>query len=107
LEFIKGSGSKLLRCQGILLVEVSNLALSMSEICCRFPRIGAFFVAFPFNSVLELSTEDTRVRDLVNFVLLFAFHHDRVRWQGFIKTIVLIGSKTVDMEDEIELQIVR
>jgi hypothetical protein len=60
-------------------VEVSNLALSVGEIRCRFPGIGALFVAFPFNSVLKLTTEDTGIRDLVDFVLLFAFYHDWVR----------------------------
>jgi hypothetical protein len=76
LEAVKDSGSKLLRSRRILLVEVSNLALGMSEICCRFPRIGAFFIAFPLNSILKLSTEDTEVCDLVDFVLFFIFYRD-------------------------------
>jgi hypothetical protein len=50
--------------------------------------------------------EDTKVHDLVNFVLFFAFYCDRVRWWRFIKTVVLIKSKTVDVKDRIELQIV-
>jgi hypothetical protein len=87
-------------------VEVSNLAFSVSEICCRFPRVGAFFVAFPLNSVLELSTEDTEIRDLINFVLFFSFHCDRVRWRRLVKTVVPIWSETVDMENRMELQIV-
>jgi hypothetical protein len=56
---------------------------------------------------LELSTEDTGVRDLVNFILLFTFYHDRVRWQRFVKTVVPIESKTVDIEDGMELQVLR
>jgi hypothetical protein len=87
-------------------MKVSNLALSVSEICCRFPGVRAFFIAFPFNSVLELLTEDTGIGDLVNFILLFTFYRDRVRQWGLVKTIVPIGSKTVDVENRIELQIV-
>jgi hypothetical protein len=87
-------------------VEVSNLALSMSKVCCGFPRIGAFFVAFPFNSVLELSMEDMGIRDFVDLVLLFTFHRDRVRRRRLVKTIVLIGSETIDVENWMELQIV-
>jgi hypothetical protein len=75
----------------------------MSEICCRFPRIRAFFVVFLFNSVLELLTKDVGIRDFVNFVLFFAFHHNRVRQQRLIKTVILIESKTVDMENRMEL----
>jgi hypothetical protein len=60
-------------------VEISNLALGVCEICCRFPGVRAFFIAFPFNSVLELSTEDTGVCDLVNLILFFTFYRDRVR----------------------------
>jgi hypothetical protein len=88
-------------------VEVSNLALGMSEICCRFPGVGAFFIAFLFNSVLELTTEDVGIRDLIDFVLFFAFHHDRVRRRRFVKTIVPVRSKTVDVENRMELQVVR
>jgi hypothetical protein len=88
-------------------MEVSNLMFSVSEICCRFSGVGAFFVAFPFNSVLELLTEDAGICDLVDFVLFFAFHCDRVRQRRFIKLVVLVGSKMVDMENAMELQIVR
>jgi hypothetical protein len=87
-------------------VEVSNLALGMSEICCRFSRVGAFFVVFPLNSVLELSTEDTGICDFVDFVLFFAFHCDRVRWWRFVKTIVPVRSKVVDVENKMKLQVV-
>jgi hypothetical protein len=87
-------------------VEVSNLVFSVGEICCRFPGVGAFFVAFPFNSVLELSMEDTEVCDLVDFVLLLIFYHDRVRRRRFVKTVIPIGSKAIDMENRMELQIV-
>jgi hypothetical protein len=87
-------------------VEVSNLALSVGEVCCRFPGIGAFFVAFPFNSVLKLTTEDTGIRDLVDFILLFAFYRDWVRWRRLVKTVVPIRSETVDMENGMKLQIV-
>jgi hypothetical protein len=75
----------------------------MSKICSWFPRVGAFFIAFPFDSVLELLTEDTGVCDLVDFVLFFFFHHNRVRWWRLIKTIVLIRSKSVDIENWIKL----
>jgi hypothetical protein len=61
-------------------VEVSNFALGIGKVYCRFPRIEAFFVAFPFNSILELTTEDMGICDLINFVLFFTFYHDRVRW---------------------------
>jgi hypothetical protein len=88
-------------------VEVSNLALGVSKIRCRFPGVRAFFIAFPLYSVLELSTEDTGIRDLVNFVLLFTFHRDRVRRRRFIQTVVLVRSKTVDVKNGMELQIVR
>jgi hypothetical protein len=87
-------------------VEVSDLALGVCEIRCRFPRVGAFFIAFPLHSVLELSTKDTGIRDLVNFVLFFTFYRDRVRWRRFVKTVVPIRSETVDMENWMELQIV-
>jgi hypothetical protein len=88
-------------------MKVNNLALSISEICCRFPRVGAFFIALPFNYVLELSIEDTRVCDLVNSVFLLTFHCDRVRWRRLVKTVISIESKIVDMENRIEFQIVR
>jgi hypothetical protein len=103
LEAVKNCGRKLLGGQWILFVKVSNLAFSMSKICCRFPRVRAFFIAFPFNSVLELSTEDMEVCDLVDFVLLFIFYHDRIRQQRLVKTVVLVGSKTVDIKHRIEL----
>jgi hypothetical protein len=91
----------------MFLVEVSDHASGVSEICYRFPGIRAFFVAFSFNSVLKLSMEDTEICDLVNFVLLFTFHCDRIRRWRFVKAVVPVGSKIVDMEDRIELQIVR
>jgi hypothetical protein len=87
-------------------VEVSNLAFSVSEICCRFLRVGAFFVAFPLDSVLELSIEDMGVCNFVDFVFLSIFHYDRVRRQRLVKTVVLIRSKVVNMKNRIELQIV-
>jgi hypothetical protein len=87
-------------------VEVSNLALSMREICCRFPEVGAFFIAFPFDSVLKLLAEDTVVSNLVNFILFFTFYCDRVRWWRLVKTIVPIKSRMVNMKNEMELQIV-
>jgi hypothetical protein len=87
-------------------MEVSNLAFGVREICCRFPRIRAFFIAFLFYCRLELSTEDVEVRDLVDFVFFFAFHYDWVRWQRFVKTVVLVGSKLIDVKDRIKLQIV-
>jgi hypothetical protein len=107
LEIVKGSGSKFLGSRGILLVEVSNLAFGMCEICCRFPGVRAFFIAFPLNSVLELSMENTGIGDLVDFVLFFTFYCDRVRQQRLIKTVVLIRSEMVDMENGMKLQIVR
>jgi hypothetical protein len=78
----------------------------MSEICCRFPRVRTFFIAFPLNSILDLLTKDTEICNLVNFTLFFTFYCNRVRWWRFIKTVVLIGSKTIDMENGIELQVV-
>jgi hypothetical protein len=87
LEVVEGSGSKFLGSRGILLVEVSNLMFGVCEICCRFLGVRAFFIAFPLNSVLELSTEDMGIRDLVDFVLFFAFHRDRVRRRRFVKTV--------------------
>jgi hypothetical protein len=106
LEVVKGYGSKFLGSRRILFVKVSNLAFSMSEICCRFSRVRAFLVAFPFNPVLELSTEDTGISDLVDFVLLFTFHRDRVRQWRPVKTVVPIESEMVDVENWMELQIV-
>jgi hypothetical protein len=50
--------------------------------------------------------KDTGVCDFVNFVFLFIFHCDWARQQRFVKTIVLIESESVDIEDRIELQIV-
>jgi hypothetical protein len=88
-------------------VEVSDLALSVCEIRCRFPGVGAFFIAFPLHSVLELSTEDTGICDLVDLVLFFTFHRDRVRRRRFIKTVVPVRSKTVDVKNGMELQIGR
>jgi hypothetical protein len=78
----------------------------MSEICCRFPRIGSFFVALSFNSVLELLMKDTGIHNLVDFVFFFTFHCDKVRWRRFVKTVVLVESKLVDMKNGVELQIV-
>jgi hypothetical protein len=75
-EAVKGCGGELLGGKRILFVEVSNLALGMCKICCRFPGVRAFFIAFLFNSVLELSTEDTGIHDLVDFILFFTFHRD-------------------------------
>jgi hypothetical protein len=49
--------------------------------------------------------EDTGVCDLVDLVLFFAFHRDRVRQRRFVKAVVPIGSKTVDVENWMELQI--
>jgi hypothetical protein len=88
-------------------VEASNLVLGMSEVCCRFPGIGALSIAFPFYSVLELSMKDMGIHDLINFVLFFTFHHDGVRWWRLVKTIVLVGSKTVNVKNWMELQVVR
>jgi hypothetical protein len=88
-------------------VKVSNLALGVCEICCRFPGVKAFFVAFPFNSVLELLMKDMGICDLVDFVLFFTFHYDRVRRWRLVKAVVPIGSETIDMENRMELQIVR
>jgi hypothetical protein len=105
-EAVKGCGSELLGSRRILLVEVSNLAFSVGEVCCRFPGIGALFVAFPFNSVLKLTTEYTGIRDLVYFVLLFAFYRNWVRRWRFVKTVVPIRSEMVDMENGMKLQIV-
>jgi hypothetical protein len=102
-EAVEGYGSKLLRSRRILFVEVSNLALSVGEICCGLPGVGAFFVTFSFNSVLKLTAEDTGVRDLVDFILFFAFHRDRIRWRRFVKTVVSVRSKAVDMENGMEL----
>jgi hypothetical protein len=87
-------------------VEVGDLVLGVCEIRCRFPGVRAFFIAFPLDSVLELSTEDTGIRDLVDFVLFFALYRDRVRRRRFVKAVVPIGSKTVDVENRVELQIV-
>jgi hypothetical protein len=55
---------------------------------------------------LELLTEDTGIRDLVDFVLFFAFYRDRVGRRRFVKAVVLIGSKMVDVENGMKLQIV-
>jgi hypothetical protein len=106
LEAVKGCGGELFRSRRILFVEVSNLAFSVSEICCRFPGVGALLVVFLFNPVLKLLTEDTGICDLVDFVLFFAFHYDRVRRWKFVKAVISVGSKTVDMENGMELQIV-
>jgi hypothetical protein len=103
LETIKGSSRKLLRSRGVLLVEVSNLALSVSEICCRLPKVGAFFVAFLFNFVLKLMTENIGVHDFVDFVLFFTFQYDWVRQWRFVKNVVLIESESIDVEDGVEL----
>jgi hypothetical protein len=102
LKAVKSSGSKLFESRGIFLMEVSILVFGISEICCRFPRVRAF-IAFLLNLILELSMEDIEIHDLVNLVLFFAFYYDRVRQWGFVKTIVLIESKSVDIEDRIEL----
>jgi hypothetical protein len=106
-EAVKGCGGEFLGSREILLVEVSNLALGVCEICCRFPGVRAFFIAFPFNSVLELLTKDMGICDLVNFVLFFTFHCDGVRRWRLVKTVVSIGSETIDIENRMELQIVR
>jgi hypothetical protein len=103
MEAIKGCSSKLFGGWWILLVKISNLAFSMSEICCRFPGVGAFFIAFPFDSILELSMENMGIHDLVNFVLFFTFHCNRVRQRRLVKTVVLIRSKMVDVENGVEL----
>jgi hypothetical protein len=87
-------------------VKVSNLVPGMSKVCCRFSGIGAFFIASSLNSVLKLSLKDTGIHDFVDFVLFFTFHCNRVRWWEFVKTIVLVRSKTVDVKDSVELQIV-
>jgi hypothetical protein len=102
----KGCGSKFLRGKRILLVEVSNLALSVSKICCRFSEVRAFFIAFPFYSVLKLLTEDIGIYDFIDFVFLFIFHCNRVRQWRFVKAVVSIESKTVNIENWMELQIV-
>jgi hypothetical protein len=107
LKAVKGCGSKFLRCKRVLLVEVSNLVFSISKICCRFLKVGAFFIAFPFDSILELLMKDMRVCDLVDFIFLFTFYHNRVRWWRFVKAIVSIRSKMVNMKNRMELQIVR
>jgi hypothetical protein len=60
-------------------MEVSNLVFSISKMCCRFPRIRAFFIAFPFDAVLKLLMEDTGGHDLINLIFLFTFHYDWVR----------------------------
>jgi hypothetical protein len=103
LETIKGCSGKLLRSRELLLVEVSNFALSVSEICCRLPRVGAFFVAFLFNFVLKLMTENIGVHDFVDFILFFTFHYDWVRQWRFVKTVVLIESESINVEDGVEL----
>jgi hypothetical protein len=79
LKAIKGCGGKLLKSQRILLVEVSNLAFDMSEICCKFLRVRALFRAVSLDSILELSIEDMGIYNLVDLVLFFTFHYNWVR----------------------------
>jgi uncharacterized membrane protein len=74
----------------------------VSEIYCRFPKVGAFFIVFSFDSILELSTKNIGVCDLVKFILFFAFHYDRVRQQRFVETVVLIRSKMIDIENGVK-----
>jgi hypothetical protein len=79
LEAVKSYSSKFLKSRRILLIEVSNLLFSVSEICCGFPRVKIFFIAFLFDSILELLTEDIEIYNLVDFVFFFIFYYNRFR----------------------------
>jgi hypothetical protein len=57
----------------------------------RFP--SPFLVSLPLDSILELSSEQSRVDDSLNFILEFAFDFDRRwRWYGATRNGVVLIS---------------
>jgi len=60
-------------------VELRYLLWGMVEILRVFPGIPLYPVAFPFDQVLEFSSEHPTVQDLFHNVLLFPIYEFRQR----------------------------
>ena len=73
----------------------------------RFPCISIFAIAFPSNKILEFSTVETTIQDLVNNVDLLTIHYFGRWWRGLFKSIIVPRAKVINMEDRVNFELVR
>ena len=64
-------------------VKFPNLFRGVFQVACRFPGVFSFTVSCPTDEVLESTTKELRVSDVVDFVLFFTVdcYQIRGRWR--------------------------
>ena len=84
------------------MVEGSDEIISVRDVGSRFPSWRS--ITFPFDKVLELSAIVATVQDIFDFVFLFAVDFDRGGRRRFVNTVVMPGTETVYVYDQIDFE---
>ena len=93
-------------------VKFLNLFRGVLQIACRFPGVFSFTVAGPTDEILESTTKELRVSDVVDFILFFAVdcywirgrRHQAVYIVPFIRAEAIHMEYIVDFEGQRERQ---
>ena len=87
-------------------VKLPNLFWGVFQIARRFPGVFSFAVASPTDEVLESTTKELRISDMVDFVLLFAVdcYWVRGKRRQAVYIVPLIRAEAVHMEYVVDLE---
>ena len=87
-------------------VKFLNLFRGVLQIARRFPGVFSFTVAGPTDEILESTTKELRVSDVVNFILFFAVdcYWIRGRWHQAIYVVPFVRAEAIHMEDVVDLE---
>ena len=81
-------------------VKFPNLFRGMFQIARRFPGVFSFTIASPTDKILESTTKELRVSDVVDFVLFFAVDCNwiRGRRRQAIYIVPFVRAEAIHME---------
>ena len=80
----------------VLLVELCNTSFGSCSLFCRNPKVISCSITFPTYQVLQSSSEDLTVQNLLNLKFLDSISNYRwrgERWMSFMDKVFFIRSK--------------
>ena len=90
----------------MLSVKFPNFLRGVLQVAHWFPGVFSFTITCPMDEILESTTKELRVSDMVYFVLFFAVDCDwvRGRQRQAVYIVPFIRAEAIHMEDIMDLE---